>query len=178
MINDILDLSKLESGMTSLDLKKNNMNKIISDIVQLQESVAQERGIVLKAELDPDVPEMPFDADKINQVLNNLISNAFKFTEKGEVVVSSSAEKEHNYIKICVRDTGMGIEEKDIPKLFKKFQQLGDPAERKTGGTGLGLAICKEITSQHKGKIWVESKSGEGSAFYFLLPIKERRIDR
>ncbi len=178
LINDILDLSKLESGMTSLDLKKNNMNKIISDIVQLQESVAQERGIVLKAELDPDVPEMPFDADKINQVLNNLISNAFKFTEKGEVVVSSSAEKEHNYIKICVRDTGMGIEEKDIPKLFKKFQQLGDPAERKTGGTGLGLAICKEITSQHKGKIWVESKSGEGSAFYFLLPIKERRIDR
>ncbi|MFH1504878.1 MAG: ATP-binding protein, partial [Candidatus Omnitrophota bacterium] len=108
-------------------------------------------------------------------VLNNLIGNAIKFTDKGGVEIRNIVNQEKNNIVVAIKDTGPGIKKEDISKLFKKFQQLGDPAARETGGTGLGLAICKEIVVKHGGKIWVESEFSKGSEFSFLLPIKERR---
>ena len=119
------------------------------------------------------MPRVNIDVDRITQVLTNLVSNSFKFTEGGKVTISTS--NSDNKVQIQVSDTGCGIKEEDLPKLFRKFEQLASGGERKTGGTGLGLAICKEIIEQHGGKIWVESEFEKGSTFQFVLPIKERR---
>ena len=177
LINDILDLAHMESGKSSLDKKCNDMNQIIRSVIESQKSVAENKGLYLKASMDPQLAQVPFDPDKIIQVLNNLISNAIKFTDSGGITVVSSLHAQANHIKVSIEDTGCGIQEEDVKKLFGKFQQLGE-AHQRHSGTGLGLAICKEIVHQHAGKIGVESKVGRGSSFYFILPISERRTAR
>ncbi len=173
LVSEILDLSKMESGKYEIKIVHADINRIIQETVQMQESVGKEKNLYLNTDLDAALPPVPLDADKMSQVLNNLISNAIKFTEEGGITVSS--RKNSNNVQVSVKDTGPGINAGDLPKLFQKFQQLGDPGTRKTGGTGLGLAICKEIVAQHGGKIWVESEPGKGSVFHFILPIQERR---
>ncbi len=175
LINDILDLTKIESGKSKIELTEGDINELIREVSETYTPVAEKKGVNIIQELNQKTPKISFDSDKINQVLNNLISNAVKFTDGGKITVSSIDNRESNNIQVCVEDTGPGIKKGDIPKLFKKFQQLGSPETRKAGGTGLGLAICKEIISRHNGKIWVESEFGKGSKFCFLLPIKERR---
>jgi signal transduction histidine kinase len=174
LINDILDLAHLESGKTALNISSGDINQTIQSVVQAQEAVARSKGLYLKLSLAPQLPVLAFDPDKIIQVLNNLISNAIKFTPSGGITVSSVSCTGSNYVQVRVQDTGYGIKEEDMVKLFEKFQQLGD-AHQRCAGTGLGLAICKEIIRQHGGKISVESKAGQGSCFYFTLPIDERR---
>lgn len=174
LINDVLDLSKIESGMTDLNFEKHNINDVIEEVVDLQEAVAQQKGLDLKAELDDTIPLLYLDRNRIIQVLNNLVNNAIKFTKEGGVVVLSAHRKEQNHIVVSVKDTGIGIKTEDIPRVFEKFQQLGDPATRE-GGTGLGLSISREIITRHGGKIWAESNLGQGSHFYFILPVEERR---
>ena len=174
LINDILDLAYLESGKTKLQKTSEEINKIIERVAQTQETVAKNKGLFLKTELDPNVPALTVDSDKIIQVLNNLIANALKFTETGGVTVFSKVFVQTNQIEVRVSDTGCGIKQEDLGRLFEKFQQLGE-AHHRYEGTGLGLAICKEIVSQHGGQIHVETKMGEGSSFYFVLPIEERR---
>lgn len=175
LINDILDLSKLEAGKTQLNFEIKDINAITLEIADIQQAVAQKKGLFMRTELAEDLAPVPLDVDKMHQVLNNLISNAIKFTEQGGVTLKTRNNKEANHVEVCVEDTGGGISQEDIPKLFKKFQQLGDPAMRKAGGTGLGLAICHEIIKQHGGKIWITSGEGKGSCFHFILPIQERR---
>jgi len=171
LINDVLTLSRLESGKKELCLDSTDMNALIMEVAEIQKYVAKKKDLYLKTELSADVPATRFDGDKIRQVMYNLIDNAIKFTEKGGIVLSSARDGDH--IRISVRDTGPGMREKDKNRLFKKFQQLGDPSRRKTGGTGLGLAISKEIVVQHGGKIGVESHLGKGSVFTFFLPVRE-----
>jgi signal transduction histidine kinase len=175
LINEVLDLSKLESGKMEFNLKENNINDLIREVVDSQAPVAEQKGLYLKAELDKAVPGAAFDYEKIVQVFHNLIHNAVKFTKEGGITVSSQNRKERNYIGVCVKDTGIGIKEEHLLKIFDKFQQLGDPATRGEGGTGLGLSICKEIITRHGGKIWAESKRGEGTSLFFILPIQDRR---
>ena len=174
LINDILDLTKLESGKMQLNIGINSIEQILNEVIESQESVAKDNGLYLKGEIASNLPKIPFDADKIYQVLNNLLSNAIKFTENGGITVSCINCEEKNHIEICIKDTGQGIKEDSIDKLFQKFQQLGD-SRKHVGGTGLGLAICKEIIHRHGGKIWAESEFGNGSSFHFILPLKERR---
>ena len=174
LINNILDLAHLESGKTVLNIKSGDINKTIQSVAETQEAVARAKGLYLKLSLGSQVPALAFDPDKIIQVLNNLISNAIKFTPSGGITVSSVSSPASNHVQVRVQDTGHGIKEEDKHKLFEKFQQLGE-AQQRCAGTGLGLAICKEIIRQHGGKIDVESKAGEGSCFYFILPIDERR---
>lgn len=174
LINDILDLAHLESGKVSLDPQSGDLNKTIQSVIESQESVARAKGLTLSAVLDNQMPVLCFDSDKIIQVLNNFISNAIKFTDNGGITVSTQVLADSNLVQVMVKDTGCGIKQEDIPKLFEKFQQLGE-SHRKYSGTGLGLAICKEIVRQHGGKVGVESKPGQGSCFYFSLPITERR---
>ncbi len=178
LINDILNLSKLESGKMQLKMEKCNINNLIKEIVSLQEPVAKHKGLQLKTELDSQLSMILMDSDRIVQLVSNLMNNAIKFTETGGIIVSSRNHRDSNHIQVSVKDTGPGIKEEDMPKLFQKFQQLGDPATRQTGGTGLGLAICREIINQHGGKIWVESKLGKGTEFHFILPIEERRKEK
>lgn len=174
LINNILDLAQLESGKTSLKVQQGDLNKVIQSVVTAQESVAKTKNLYLKAALDQEVPPMVFDPDKMVQVLQNLINNAIKFTEAGGITISSVSRPESNLVEVRVQDTGCGIKEEDMAKLFEKFQQLGE-SRHKCGGTGLGLAICREIVYQHGGKISVESTVGQGSCFYFIVPINERR---
>lgn len=174
LINDILDLAHLESGKVSVSLQTADLNNTIQSVIDNQESVAKAKGLSLTALLDNQMPVLCYDSDKIIQVLNNFISNAIKFTESGGITVISQVNPESNFVQVRIKDTGCGIKQEDIPKLFEKFQQLGE-SHRKYSGTGLGLAICKEIVRQHGGKVGVESQPGQGSCFYFSLPIAERR---
>lgn len=173
LVLDVLSLSKFESGKESFEMKKGNINQIIEEVVMLQRPVAQEKGLYLKIDLDTRMQLAPIDGDKINEVLSNLVNNAIKFTLKGGVIISSSFNGDRQ-VRVCVKDTGPGIAEADVPKLFQKFHQLGHPSEREGGGMGLGLAICKEIIARHKGKIWVEAESDKGCSFIFTLPADNR----
>jgi len=172
LINNILDLALLESGKTSLKITSGNINQTIKSVVEAQEAVARTKGLLMDLSLDSQVPVLSYDADKMIQVLNNLICNAIKFTSSGGITVSSIYSTNPNEVQVRVQDTGYGIKEEDMVKLFEKFQQLGD-AQQRCAGTGLGLAICKEIIRQHGGKISVQSTAGKGSCFYFTLPIDE-----
>lgn len=175
LIDAVLDISKLESGRVELNFKYHDVNKTIKDVVFSQELMTKDKGLYLKINLDSKMTMIPYDEDRITQVLNNLISNAIKFTNKGGITVSSQCFNDQNYVQITVKDTGIGIPQDDFPKLFKKFSQIGDPETRKSGGTGLGLSICEEILKKHGGKIWIESAVGKGTTIYLNLPIEERR---
>ncbi len=170
LINDVLDFSKLESKKMVFKMYDCDINEIIREVVRVHKPVAEEKGIYLKAELDSQMPEIKVDPDRINQVLNNLITNAIKFTNSGGITVSASKDERQGAVTVCVEDTGEGIKQEDLPRLFQKFQQL----TRHKGGTGLGLAICKEIVESHGGRIWVESELGKGSRFKFTLPLVRR----
>ncbi|MBF0594013.1 MAG: response regulator [Candidatus Omnitrophica bacterium] len=175
LINDVLDLSKFESGKMSLQMASVPPCEVINEVVGIQEIVARNKGIALKTEIQDGLPSLLADKDRLIQVLNNLISNAFKFTKQGSVVVSASCRDQRNLV-FCVRDTGSGIKAEDLPKMFQKFHQVGD-ASQQLGGTGLGLAICKEIVEQLGGQIRVESEFGKGSVFSFSIPIRhDKRI--
>lgn len=176
LINDILDLTKLESGKTELNLSFQKIETIILEDTEIQQHAAIAKGLYCRSEIDQGLPEIPVDGDKMHQVLNNLLSNAIKFTDEGGITVKCKNHSDNNHIEIRVCDTGPGIKEEDMDKLFLKFQQLGD-SRKHVGGTGLGLAICKEIVQRHGGKIWVESELGKGSQFCFILPIQERRAN-
>ncbi|MCF7873340.1 MAG: PAS domain-containing protein [Candidatus Omnitrophica bacterium] len=173
LINDVLDIQKLESGKAEFNFKKENINDIIKEVFETMQPHAAKKQLQLKLNLDSNISKIKVDRDKIIQVITNLMSNAIKFTEQGKVVIKSLLEQ--NAIKVIVSDTGPGIKKEDLSKLFKTFQQLQTGKGRKTGGTGLGLAICKDIINKHRGKIWAESELDKGSKFIFLLPIKERR---
>lgn len=175
LIDDILDLTKMESGKMQMNFLMNDMNKLIQEVMETQKDVAKSRGLYLKIDLAPSIPKIPFDSDRMVQVLNNLLGNAMKFTKEGGITIKTQDKSLENHIVVSVIDTGKGISEKDILKLFQKFQQIESAEENEEGGTGLGLAICKEIVERHGGKIWVESLQGHGTTFSFLLPIQERR---
>ena len=175
LIDDILDLSKMESGKLDMNFMVNNINRVIQETVESQKDVAASRGLYVKLELDEHLPPVFFDSDRITQVLNNLLNNAIKFTKKGGITITSINKAESNHIIITVKDTGRGIAQSGMPKIFEKFQQIESAESNEEGGTGLGLAICRQIIERHGGKIWVESTEGEGTTFSFILPIQERR---
>jgi two-component system CheB/CheR fusion protein len=169
LINDVLDFQKLEAGGIKLNAQPNDINKIVRDVYETMTLAAKDIGVELLLELDDRLPKVGFDNDKITQVLTNLVDNAMKFTEKGNIVIKTS--KEEGMIHVSVSDTGCGIKKKDLSRVFGRFEQLSTGGERKTGGTGLGLAICKGIIEQHNGEIRVDSVFGKGSKFTFTLPI-------
>ncbi len=170
LVNDILSLSKLESGAETLKLELFQINEVIKEVAASQRLVAEGKGLYLKTDLAPGLPAVKLNADKINQVLNNLLNNAVKFTNQGGITVTSRMGREAGFIEVCVRDTGPGIAQEDLGKLFKKFQQLAN-SDSQVSGTGLGLAICREVITRHQGNIWVESQVGQGTSFIFKLPI-------
>ena len=172
LINDVLDFQKLEAGKMEVDMQRNDMNKVIEDVIETMASSANEKGLELIAKLDETMPMVNFDRDRIIQVLTNLVDNAIKFTEKGKITIATTGGDDT--VRISVRDTGPGMKKEDLPKLFREFEQLSDSNERKTGGTGLGLSISRKIVEKHNGKIWAESEFGKGTTFYFELPIQEK----
>jgi signal transduction histidine kinase len=169
LINDVLDLSKIEAGQLVLELSDYSVQDIAQTVRSTLEPLAADKKLAFKLELAPELPAGHGDGRRLTQVLINLVGNAIKFTDAGEVAIK--AEANNGSFHVSVRDTGPGISATDQAKLFQEFQQADNAITRKKGGTGLGLAISKRIIEMHGGKIWVESQLGQGSTFAFTLPV-------
>jgi GAF domain-containing protein len=170
LINDVLDLSKIEAGQLVLELTDYSLEDIAQTVRSTLEPLAADKKLAFKVEVAPKMPPGYGDGRRLTQVLINLVGNAIKFTDAGEVVIK--ATESDGSFHLSVRDTGPGISAADQAKLFQEFQQADNAITRKKGGTGLGLAISKRIVEMHGGKIWVESQVGKGSTFSFTVPVR------
>lgn len=189
IINDLLDLTKVEAGKMDFRFEKGDINSPVEFVKNTFENLAKEKKIELKLEAQTEIAQTYFDSQRIEQVVTNLVSNAVKFTnENGKIIIKTETiplEKVdkskifdlqnpvfyENYIKVSVADSGIGIAPGDIVKVFDKFQQIENSLNRKNGGTGLGLPIAKQLIEAHRGFIWVESEPNIGTTFSFILPI-------
>lgn len=196
LINDLLDLSKLEAGKMEIRLAPVNVQRALTSIVEIFSPGAASKKIALDVSVPGGLPVLWADPDRLDQVMTNLLGNALKFTpEGGRITVSARwlppkpperiGEQEgrsplsgEGWVAISVADTGPGIAEDDLERVFDKFYQTDHSMTRKTGGTGLGLAITREIVAKHGGRIWAESAPGKGSTFRFEIPVDGRKHDR
>jgi len=169
LINDVLDLSKIEAGQLVLELSDYSVQDIAQTVRSTLEPLAADKKLAFKVDVALKLPSGRGDGRRLTQVLINLVGNAIKFTDAGEVAIK--AEANNGSFQVSVRDTGPGISAADQAKLFQEFQQADNAITKKKGGTGLGLAISKRIIEMHGGKIWVESQVGQGSTFAFSLPM-------
>ena len=189
IINDLLDLSKVEAGKMDFKFEKSSINVPVEFMKATFENVAKDKNIELVLDIDNEIATTYIDTQRIEQVMSNLISNAIKFTnDGGRIVVKSEniscgdldkpkligAENPvyyDNYVKVSVKDSGIGIAEDDLRKVFDQFQQIENSLNRKNGGTGLGLPIAKQLIEAHKGFIWVDSEVNVGTTFSFVIPV-------
>jgi signal transduction histidine kinase len=171
LINDILDLSKIEAGRMELELSSFHLPTAVSNAMTLVRERAQRHGIALGADIDPAVGEFQGDERKVKQILLNLLSNAVKFTPDGGKV-DVLARKMDGKVEIAVRDTGIGIAPEDQAAVFEEFKQVGRDYTRKAEGTGLGLALTRRLVELHGGEIALASAPGRGSTFTVRLPLR------
>ncbi|MEZ5277559.1 MAG: ATP-binding protein [Opitutaceae bacterium] len=178
LINDILDFSKIEAGQVELESNPVSLAKCVDDVIYLNKQTAASRSLKLKTEVGPDLPEFVFaDYHRLRQILVNLVGNAVKFTKEGSVTVKVSRDSGNSCqdgsvpIRFKVVDTGIGIPEDKLSKLFKPFSQADSSTTRRYGGTGLGLAICRRLVELMHGEISVHSDAGTGSTFSFSIPL-------
>ncbi len=172
LIDDVLDLAKIEAGKFTWNMSSVSMREVIDRAVAATASLFEAKKLTLLRDVDSDLPTITGDQDRLIQVVINLISNAVKFTDAGSI--TCAIHQRENELVVSVIDSGIGIAPDDQPKVFEKFKQVGDTLTDKPKGTGLGLPICKEIVEYHGGRIWVESRPGQGSTFSFTLPILEK----
>src|SRR5262249_57628 len=176
LINDILDLSKIEAGRMELELADFHLPSAIDDALLLMRERAGRRGLTLERHVDERLGEIRSDQRKGKQVLLNLLSNAGKFTPEGGRIDIGAALTDGT-VEISVTDAGVGIAPEDHEAVFEEFRQVGK-ADKKAEGTGLGLALCRKFVELHGGRIWVKSRVGEGSTFTFTLPVRREPSDR
>lgn len=189
IINDLLDLSKIEAGKMDFNFAPTNINTVIGYVKSALSEVAKSKGLNLLTEETENLPDINADAQRLEQVLTNLVSNAIKFTPENKTIKISSSIinykdikineyfrdtiklSEGDYIQVCVEDEGIGIASKDLLHAFDKFAQIENSLSRKAGGTGLGLPIAKQLLEAHKGAIWCDSELNKGSKFCFVIPL-------
>lgn len=170
LIEELLDLSKIETGEFRVNLTSVNILEAINKVTASLQLLAGEKGIIIENNLPNDLPTVLADKERITQVVTNLVENAIKFNrEGGKVNITACPSAQKNKILFCVSDTGIGIAEGELDKIFDKFYQVDSSEKRKYGGCGLGLAISKNIIRLHKGRIWAESNLESGSKFFFEL---------
>ncbi len=174
LLNDILDITKIETGQLTLQPETVEINQIIEDALPMLQGMLQQKSIQIKTQLDPLGPATLADRMRVRQILLNLLSNAIRFTKEGEIWVRTRSDGEKIYISVA--DTGMGIAPEKLPLIFEDYQQISSPLEtavyrRRHQGTGLGLSIVRALVELHGGRISVESQPGRGSTFTFTLPI-------
>lgn len=195
IINDILDINKIEAGKMDFNYKIMNIHSVIENVKTNFECVAKEHEIILTTKEQNELPDIYADSQRLGQVLTNLVSNAIKFTPKGKNITITSELKNArdiytnqyfekdikslhgNYIVVSVIDEGIGIKEENLLKAFDKFTQIENSLSRKVGGTGLGLPIAKQLIKAHKGTIWCDSEEDKGSSFHFALPVSIENIE-
>ncbi|MDH3974087.1 MAG: ATP-binding protein [Deltaproteobacteria bacterium] len=176
LINDILDLNKVESGKLDLDYSSVNMQDLIKKSFLFIRQCSENKGLTLSCQVGEGVGPVYCDERRIKQVLLNLLTNAVKFTEKGKIVVCASLKEKGAVMQVSVEDTGIGIKAEDLLMLFQPFSQVEGGYARKNEGSGLGLALCKNIINSHGGEIRAESTFGKGSRFIFTLPVKHEGL--
>ena len=188
LINEVLDLAKVESGQMSLQLDTFPVAGALAEIASLAKGLAEKKEITIRQLLSPKLVTVTADRKKLKQIFYNLLSNAIKFTPEGGFVEIStdtvgdfdvSGDEQHvfrRYAEFCVRDDGIGIDEADQSRIFQEFQQVDGSHARQYEGTGLGLALTRKLVELHGGSLWVESEPGKGSSFFFTLPITEKNI--
>lgn len=191
IINDLLDLSKIEAGKMDFHFAPTNINTVINYVKSALSEVAKTKGLNLVTEEYQKIPDITADSRRLEQVLTNLVSNAIKFTPEGKTITISSRlvnaddikvneyfkdsiqNLSGEYVEVCVKDEGIGIESKNLLHAFDKFAQIENSLSRKAGGTGLGLPIAKQLLDAHKGAIWCDSEINKGSKFYFIIPVSK-----
>ena len=179
LINDILDLSRIEAGKMDLTFDEVNINELISSVMSTAAGLVKDKPVKMKTEIEENLPLVRADAMRIRQVLINFLSNAAKFTEDGDIVVKAALDqstKGKPVVTVSVTDTGPGISQEDQKKLFQPFSQVDGSLTRKVGGTGLGLSICNHFIQMHNGQIGVHSATGKGSTFYFSIPVVQQSL--
>lgn len=175
IVNDILDMIVIEAGKTELVLSTFPIPLAIDENIEQVRSSTEKNTVIINKEIDPQLESIEADKIKFSQILSNILDNALKFSKKDGGVVNIVARKTGDKAQFSISDNGIGIKEENFKKLFKVFQQLDTGISRKYGGTGLGLSISKKLVELHGGKIWVESKYGEGTTFIFELPLVQKK---
>ena len=175
LINDVLDIAKMEAGRIDWNIEKSDPREILQTAISATSFLFHNSNVILIKKIEPNLPLIMADRDRLIQVFINLLSNAIKFTEKGEIIceINSTQEK----LIVSIKDTGIGIAPENYETIFQRFGQVGDILTGKPKGTGLGLPICKQIIEHHGGKIWVESNLGKGSTFFFTIPIDKLSVE-
>jgi signal transduction histidine kinase len=173
LISDMLDISRIEAGKLELSFEDVNVEEVIDGVMSTATGLVKDKPIELVTDTPEDLPLISADRIRVRQVLLNLVSNAAKFTEEGQIAVSARTIRTENEpeVLVAVADTGIGIAPENIDRLFQAFSQVDPSPTRKSGGTGLGLSIARHLVELHGGRIWVESTLGEGSTFAFTLPF-------
>lgn len=180
LIEDILDLSRIEAGRIKLVFKPMNINAIVKEAIITQDSSATNKDIEISTKL-ADLPDIVGDPERIGQVIGNLLNNAIKFSKKsGKVIIETKCLDIDGKVNILfnITDYGIGISKADHEKLFKPFSQIDTSLGREQAGTGLGLAIVRGIIHAHNGKVWVDSESGNGTIFYFAIPTGQKVTEK
>jgi PAS domain S-box-containing protein len=182
LINDFLDLSKIEAGRMQWETVELSLGEVIQTALNATQALTIETNLKVGTDIEPELPTVWCDKDRLVQVVTNLLSNAIKFTpEGGAIKVKAQLQNGHkpkkdaDTVMVSVSDSGIGIAQKDQQSVFEKFKQVGDTLSNKPKGTGLGLPICKEIIEHYGGRIWLESELGKGSTFFFTLPITRKK---
>ena len=171
MINELLDLSKIEAGKVEFDVVSVDLAEALSECLEISQPLFEEKGVSLVMDVEFGLPPVLMDRDRFHQVMTNLLANALNFSpEEGEVLVE--AKRKGDFAEVSVADKGPGIPKDRLPEMFEPFGQIHDPQKKKSRGTGLGLKISKEIVNSMGGKIWVESILGAGTTFLFTVPLK------
>ena len=176
LINDVLDLSKIEAGQLTLSLDDYSIGEVVQNVVTVVEPLATEKSLALNVELPNDLPTAHGDQRRLTQVLLNLVGNAIKFTDSGEIAIKVAVGD--GVYTLSVRDTGPGIDPADQNRIFEEFQQADSSSTKTKSGTGLGLSISQRIVSMHGGRIWVKSAPGRGSTFFVKVPVNvEQQVE-
>jgi CheY-like chemotaxis protein len=175
LVNDVLDLARIEAAQLGLVPEETDVAGLVRDVVNTARNLVEARGLDLQVEIAPELPHLFLDPTRIRQVLFNLLNNAARFTDEGHVRVRVWPRDED--VIFSVADTGRGIAPEDLERIFEEFQQVDGSTRRPREGAGLGLAISRRFVELHNGHIWVESVLGEGSTFYFSLPVEHEHLD-
>jgi signal transduction histidine kinase len=172
MVNDLLDIARIESGKTVMKIEGQNLNEIIATVSDLIMIQCKNKNIELKTDIQKNLPQVMADRNQLERVFINLLGNAVKFTpEKGKISLKAKGNDEA--VEVAIADSGIGMPPDALTHLFEEFYRVDNAVNQQVKGTGLGLSLVKHIVEAHKGKIWVESAVGRGSTFYFTLPIKQ-----